>query len=137
MQLTFHYGREQFVVIDESLPLSRSMWFGTLPECVARFERIAQCKLPEIKVIEYGVGIWEAHSSTVSENPYALKPGTRYEVKSRRANHMICYVAVLEGESVKVKDEFGYVYDPAQIWDLDQWLSLREAAPSVQLATQD
>lgn len=82
----FHIGMKSFVINDGREYLSKSYVFkGLLHECVDRFEKMFEVKLPPIKVFEVGVGVWEAHSkyATTDENPWKLHPGDFCSVLDR------------------------------------------------------
>lgn len=81
MQSIFwHHGRARWALSDGSLPLSQSLQFGCLPDLVRDFEAAHQVELPQIKIIEAGVGIYAAKTRHLNsaDNPYRLLPG-RYQ----------------------------------------------------------
>ena len=127
LTLEVHGGRGSFVVRDESRALSQQFTFGSLRDCVLEFERRAGVVLPDIRVFEPGVGVWEAHQMYAQggENPWRLDPGQQYEVTSPGGTTR--RYLVNDDETVtQVNTDGAYAIHPRHQWGETEWMSLRK-----------
>ncbi|ABO59698.1 hypothetical protein LA345_40835 (plasmid) [Burkholderia vietnamiensis] len=141
VSIDYHFGWKSWTLRTEPFEQRATDYVRyTLPQAVAAFEKLVGLHLPDIRVIEYGVGLYSAASSTISENPWALRDGGTYEVRhpsngckrySAKIRHDRCMVVPLARNGEPITDA---EFDP-RLWTIEEWKSLRECPAAAQAQT--
>lgn len=143
LTIGFHGGRGAWHLITEYKTAQKAtdMQIGTLAEVCKRFAQAAGIsKLPSIKVIEPGVGIYDATNKYTTENPWAMKDGETYEF-TRRDGRNEQWIASVRNGVTKVtranSDELSFEnFDPALLFNADEWKSMRIAPEPSEIEIQ-
>lgn len=124
LSIEYHIGRQSWVLTDESKPLSQQYTFASARDCVLEFEKMLGIKLPPIKMIERGAGVWEVHGKYATDNPWRLEPGNNYEVVDARGVSRK-YTVKGDGKVTLVDGDPEQSFSPTAIWGVPEWRSLR------------
>lgn len=128
VRIAFHYGRKHWhLMVEHSLQQRNELVAGTLPELIKQFEARFNITLPVIKVRNFGVGIYPAHTGVVAENPWRFFDGQFYSASDSYGPRT--FVAVVRNgrttiRFVRKNDELSEHFDPIQALSADNWRTL-------------
>lgn len=111
LAIMFHVGRSSWAIETEYMSIQRATTytFGPLPDMVRAFNKMAGITLPEIRVIDPGVGIKSARGEMLS-NPWKLEDGHIYEVETNYRGRVKFEARCRPGE----EDRFQFLSDDNQ-----------------------
>lgn len=135
VKVEYHYGWKSWVLsIEHSAQIATRYERKPLPDAIAAFEAIVGVEIPDLRVIEYGVGVYGAQTRYAARNPFALVNGLRYQVQSKargirqfevEVRDGRTFIAFLDAVGGPVHDE---TFEPAVVLSMDDWRSLIELA---------
>lgn len=131
LELSYHLGRKSWMVcIGHSIQKADEQLYGTLRESVALFEKLTECELPDIKVIDLGIGIYSAKTQYQADNPYALRDGMFYAVRNKIGVRKTFVADVENGRTrisfVGANGHPSETFDPAVVLSAEEWRSLTQ-----------
>lgn len=135
LYLRHHSGHGSWQLISETaegvtMP-KQQIQTGQLPALIQQFETLTGVTLPSIAMLVLGIGLIDAKSQFLTDNPFAMQDNCRYHVVNRRGigrdllarvSHGQTRIAVLNGQTAA--SEF---FDPALILSPEEWMSLKPA----------
>ncbi|MNG45877.1 hypothetical protein D3C79_37180 [compost metagenome] len=132
ISVVYHMGFESWCLCTDFYTKQKAIHYNrlSLPAAIAEFEVLVGVQLPNIKVIEAGIGIYSATNTNPSNNPFALVAGKTYSVCDKGSKRLVFKAAIKHNRIVLLIEDDGAVldYDPAFLLTLSQWQSLREEA---------
>lgn len=139
ISVVYHFGRKAWHLHTEFSIQRASSWQPfALAEAVERFESVTGTKLPDIKIIDLGVGIYSARSRYTNDvtDPFALKDGVFYTVRDPKRGSRTLVADVRDGTArISFIDPenptFMETYDPLVVLSAHEWRSLTPIDPAV------
>lgn len=132
VSVVYHMGLDSWCLCTDFYTKQKAIDYRrmSLPAAIAEFEVLVGVQLPNIKVIEAGVGIYSATSTNPSDNPFALVAGKTYSVCDKGSKRLVFKAALKHDRIIILIEVDGSAldYDPAFLLTLSQWQSLREEA---------
>lgn len=133
ISIIFHQGRKSWCISREykSIQKATSYDIDYLPNVIEKFEALVGMKLPEIQVIEHGVGVYPAASRYVDSmpNPWKLVESEQYQVELRgeirqfivkMSTGSISRIAFISESNPGLHETF----DPMHVFTQSAWESL-------------
>jgi hypothetical protein len=125
-----HAGTWRLVTEYESAQKATTFELGHLADVTEWFAKAARIdKFPPLKVIEPGIGVYDAASRYASDNPWALKNGELYEFTRTNGHRQQWMASVRNGRTYVTRaDSDNHMYetfDPAILFSANEWKSMR------------
>jgi hypothetical protein len=132
ISVQYHYGRMCWhLVVEHSAQIATNFRSGTLAQVIELFEDAMAVDLPDVRVVDYGNGVYGAKTNRSLDDPFALVDGGKYEVTSRAQGTRELVASVRNGRLLVsflrrqgAVDE-GELYEPHLVLGAEDWKSLK------------
>lgn len=144
LTIEFHRGRHAWHLKTEYSIQRATQWEADiLPNLIQRFESLVRfagesawnIKLPTIKVVDFGVGIYAAQGGLECDNPWRIEDGKFYTVRDPKRGERTFAADVRNGRTLigfVTEDAAMEMFDPLVVLSAHEWRSLSPAPEEIE-----